>query len=232
VTLKSGKADIWFTRARGRVDLDAIDEVIDGAKEGVLFLMFQPGGAGTLKTVRSLLAKPGKLYVKGVVSTLPDPDSEDEVSVTVHDGSEKSSVDLDIVQPEGNKKPLASWAAAVTRSEFLYGPGKIGFAIVHSKLIVVDPFTKPVVITGSHNFSTTASGKNDENFVVMRGNSDLAQEYGAHVLSVYHHYRWMAYLNDESKKKRAGIGYLRDDDTWQAWQLKGQSGKELDFWLR
>jgi phosphatidylserine/phosphatidylglycerophosphate/cardiolipin synthase-like enzyme len=120
----------------------------------------------------------------------------------------------------------------VTRNEFLFGPGKIGFAIVHSKLIVVDPFTRPVVITGSHNFSAAASGKNDENFVIVRGNTELATEYAAHILSVYHHYRWLAFVNDQQRKGKNPAANLRENDAWQAGQLKGASGKELQFWVR
>lgn len=235
VVVGRSRAEIWFTRARKKVDLAAIDEAINGAKEGILFLMFQPGAAGALGTVRKLLAKSSKLYIKGVVSTLPaeSADSEDHVDVTTYGDGVTHPVGLDVVQPEGIRTPFASWAATVTRDEFItMKGGVIGFAIVHSKLIVVDPFTKPVVITGSHNFSTAASAKNDENFVVLRGNTDLALHYAAHILSVYHHYRWMAYVNDQQKKKQNPKAHLRETDTWQAGQLKGASRKELDFWLR
>jgi phosphatidylserine/phosphatidylglycerophosphate/cardiolipin synthase-like enzyme len=232
VKVGQSNMDIWFTRAAQKVDLAAIDNVIDGAQEGVLFLMFQPGSAGTLATIRKKLKKPGKLYIKGVVSTLPgDPDEEDQATVAVH-GEATKSVSFDVVQPEGIKRPFSTWAATVTRNEFLFGGGKIGFAIVHSKLIVVDPFTKPVVITGSHNFSSNASGKNDENFVIVRGNTDLACEYGAHILSVYQHYRWMAFVNEKQKKNQNPKAFLDEADTWQAGQLKGASRKELDFWVR
>jgi len=234
--VKVGKSstDIWFTRAAKKADLAAIDDVVSNAKEGVLFLMFQPGSGGTLPTINKLLQKPGSLYIKGVVSTLPanSEESEDHATVAVHDDTQSNRVSFDVVQPEGVKKAFASWAATVTRSEFLFGAGKIGFAIVHSKLIVVDPFTKPVVITGSHNFSAPASNKNDENFVIIRGNTELACEYGAHILSVYQHYRWMAYVNAKQKKKQNPKSFLEEGDTWQAGQLKGPARKERDFWLR
>jgi hypothetical protein len=71
------RADIWFTRSRKRADLEAIDEALDAAKEGILFLMFQPGGAATLSTVRSIQKAKPKLYLKGVVSTPPTPNAED-----------------------------------------------------------------------------------------------------------------------------------------------------------
>ena len=231
------KGQVWFTRTRGKVDLAALTKEIKGARDAVLFLMFQPGGAGALGDVRALQkAQPG-LYVKGVVSTLPaapKPDAEgeeSEVSVAL-EGDTRLTRRFDIVQPQGIRHPFASWAATVTRDEFITRQGGvIGFAIVHSKLIVIDPFTRPVVITGSHNFSGAASTKNDENFVIVRGNRALAEHYAAHILSVYQHYRWLAFVDDQQRKGRNPKGFLRESDAWQAGMLKGAGRKELDFWL-
>lgn len=235
VTTRKSEVDIWFTRARQRADLAAIDDVLENASEGILFLMFQPGGTATLATVRRLQKQRPRLYLKGVVSTLPPGAVEDAdtVDVTVIGDTQKSRVELDVVQPTGIKAPFANWAATVTRSEFITGSGGvIGYAIVHSKLIVVDPFTDPVVITGSHNFSAGASGKNDENFVIVRGNEQLARHYSGHILSVYHHYRWLAYVNELQAKGKGPSGYLSVEDTWQDSRLKGPAKRELDFWVR
>jgi len=235
VTLRSGKADIWFTRAPKTVDLAAIDEVVNGAKEAVLFLMFQPGGTATLASIRKRMEKPGRLYVKGVVSTLPSDKTGDdkEVKVTTVGDAQKRRLNLDVIQPQGISTPFAAWAATVTRKEFLTMQGGVlGFAIVHSKIIVVDPFTKPIVITGSHNFSGSASKSNDENFVIMRGNSDLAMEYAVHILSVYKHYRWTAYVADMQRRHRRPFSELKEHDDWQNGHLKGASKQEIDFWVR
>ena len=235
VSLATGKAEIWFTRARKEVDLKALDEVVNGAKEAVLFLMFQPGGAKTLKSIRKRMDTPGKLYVKGVVSTLPPDEVEDEeeVKVAMVGDAVKRRLDLDVVQPQGIKSPFASWAATVTRKDFLtMQGGVIGFAIVHSKVIVVDPFTKPVVITGSHNFSGSASTKNDENFVIVRDNTELALEYAIHILSVYKHYRWLAYVDQMQRQKRKPFSALAETADWQKGHLKGASKREIDFWVR
>lgn len=236
---KKGKSEAttWFTRTHGQADLEALDKVLNGARDGILFLMFQPGGAATLGTVRKLQADKPSLYIKGVVSTLPAAATDDEsaVSVEIHGATKTTSVNLDIVQPKGILTPFASWAATVTRDEFLSPPmghGVIGFAIVHSKLIVVDPFTNPVVITGSHNFSKSASGKNDENFIIIRGNQELALHYSAHILSVYHHYRWLAFVNDLQRKGKSPTGYLKENDRWQDFEIKGAGKRELDFWGR
>jgi phosphatidylserine/phosphatidylglycerophosphate/cardiolipin synthase-like enzyme len=237
--VKVGKSsgEIWFSRTAKDVDLDALDAAIQGAQKAVLFLMFQPGNKGALGTVKKMLANPGGRYIKGVVSTLP-PESaaaEDHVDVSVHTGATRHSVGLDIVQPEGIKQPFANWAATVTRHDFLPhkiaggASGGIGFAIVHSKLIVIDPFTRPVVITGSHNFSSSASEKNDENFVIVRGNKDLALDYAAHILSVYHHYRWLSFVNEMQAKGKNPKAWLDENDQWQ--KLSADGKKELDFWL-
>jgi phosphatidylserine/phosphatidylglycerophosphate/cardiolipin synthase-like enzyme len=230
VAVGQSRTDIWFTRASAKVDLAAIDAAISGAKHGVLFLMFQPGGAGTLGTIRKMLEKPAGRYIKGVVSTLPPESAEDEdhVDVSVHTGDEGHRVSFDVVQPRGIDNPFASFAATVARQEFL---SNVGFAIVHSKLIVVDPFTRPVVITGSHNFSTTASNANDENFVIVRDNPRLARAFAAHILSVYHHYRWMAHVAEQQKAGKNPQAFLRENATWQAGQITGATRRELDFWL-
>lgn len=228
------RASIWFTRSRRKADLESIEEAVREATKGVLFLMFQPGGKGTLAVVREL-QKNADLYVRGVVSTPPagedDPEDASEVNVTVVADKPKN-MKLDIVKPVGIRTPFASWAATVTRDEFIKRQGGvIGSAIVHSKLIVVDPFTRPIVITGSHNFSSSASVRNDENFLIIRGNKELARHYAAHVLAVYHHYRWLAYVDEMQRRKQTPKAHLRETDQWQRSQFRGAGLRELDFWL-
>jgi len=234
--VKTGKssADIWFTRTRKKVDLAAIDAEINAAKDGVLFLMFQPGNSGALKTVRDLAKAKPALYVRGVVSTLPGDSADDEssVNVDVHTDASKTGLKLDVVQPRG-VNAFASWAATVARKEFLtMQGGVIGFAIVHSKVIVIDPFTNPVVITGSHNFSGNASTANDENFTIVRGNPELASSYAAHIMGVYDHYRWLNLLGDMQDKKATNslTGYLQETDTWLPRKLKS-AAREMKFWV-
>ena len=63
--------------------------------------------------------------------------------------------------------------------------------LIHTKLIVVN-FTSdaPTVISGSHNVSAAASGQNDENFLVVRGDADVADCYGVELMRLYDHYRY------------------------------------------
>jgi phosphatidylserine/phosphatidylglycerophosphate/cardiolipin synthase-like enzyme len=235
VKTNKSSTDIWFSRTKGKVDLKALDDAIAKARNGVLFLMFQPGGSGTLKTIRGLAQANPKLYVRGVVSTLPADSAEPNgaVKVDLHVDSKKKGLKLDVVQPRG-VNAFANWAATVARDEFLtMSGGVIGYAIVHSKVIVIDPFTNPVVITGSHNFSGNASSANDENFVIARGNPELAVSYATHIMGVYDHYRWLTTLGALQAKKgtKSLHGYLATKDAWLKRKLASSVG-ELAFWTR
>lgn len=180
-----GDATVWFTRTRGEVDLTALREVIDGAKKAILFLMFQPGAKGLLGHVRQ--RQRDGLYVRGVVSTLPSPDEEKKVEVTMFGPGEPVRDLLDVVQPQGIAHSIAHWAEEVTRKQFLE---KVGHAIIHSKVVVTDPFSPDAtVITGSHNFSGSASTKNDENFIILRRNQPLAEAYLVNIFGAWRHYR-------------------------------------------
>lgn len=219
--------DVWFTRTRNGEDRNALDEVINQAQEGILFLMFMPGKTGVDQTIRAKLADSPDLYVKGVISS--QDKSTAEASIGLVENGER--VDrLAIIQPEGIKEGFGQWLAEVTRSMFLPNPHNrgVGHAIVHSKMMVIDPFgSKPVVVTGSHNFSKPASESNDENFVIIRNHSSLAEAVAVHILSVYHHYRWRAYVGSH---QNPWSGLVRTDN-WQTRKMDPDTIRELKFWL-
>jgi phosphatidylserine/phosphatidylglycerophosphate/cardiolipin synthase-like enzyme len=217
---------VWFTCCRQRADWAALDALIAEAQEGILFLMFQPGTSGQLKTMLNRRRQDPNLYVHGVVSKAQGADLEFEAlgSTGVHSGR------LQIIEPTGTPGGIARWALReVTRNQF---QSNIGHAIVHSKVMVIDPLTNPIVVTGSHNFSISASEKNDENFVILRGHKKLALAYSAHIMSVYHHYRWRAYLQKMAAAGRDPWSGLQENDQWQAGHLRGGSRKEMEFWVR
>jgi len=85
--------------------------------------------------------------------------------------------------------------------ESLEGTG-VGSILIHTKIVIVD-FTseQPVVISGSHNLSGAASSSNDENFMIIAGDTDIADSYGVEILRIYDHYRfryWSQKLNSRS----------------------------------
>jgi len=94
-------------------------------------------------------------------------------------------------------------------------PGGLGDILIHTKVVVVD-FTSdnPVVISGSHNLSVPASSKNDENFLIIQGNTDLADRYGVEVMRIYDHYRARWVAEQIAKGEFAGGGLLTPNDSW------------------
>jgi phosphatidylserine/phosphatidylglycerophosphate/cardiolipin synthase-like enzyme len=189
------RTSVHFTRAQKRVDLTALGDIVRGAREGVLFLMFIPGGSGVVATVREIAAAKPDVLVRGVVSELPRGAADEQTGPTTKvrvtlfgDPTEPLPVPrtFDVVQPRGLRHVAAGWAVETTRDQFL---GHVGHAIIHSKVLVVDPFSDdPTVVTGSHNFSISASEKNDENFVVVRGDRALAEAYAVNIESAWRHY--------------------------------------------
>lgn len=62
---------------------------------------------------------------------------------------------------------------------------------VHTKAIVIDVTSDtPLVISGSHNFSTNASKNNDENYLIIRQDLDVADVYLCEIMRIYDHYRF------------------------------------------
>jgi hypothetical protein len=108
---------------------------------------------------------------------------------------------------------------------------KFGFAIIHNKVVVIDPFSDNcAVVTGSHNLGFRASHNNDENMVIIRGHRGLAEAYACHVLDLYDHYAFRFLL----KQHPEVFGRpLQGDDTWQERYIIGKDEKspELRFWL-
>lgn len=99
-----------------------------------------------------------------------------------------------------------------------------GRQLVHTKLIVID-FTSaaPTVISGSHNLSKSASFGNDENYLIVRGNTDVADCYGVELMRLYEHYRfrWQRKHKDDAAAQPKDpcprpAGTLCPDDRWTA----------------
>jgi hypothetical protein len=108
---------------------------------------------------------------------------------------------------------------------------KYGFAIIHNKIVVIDPFSDNcAVVTGSHNLGFRASHNNDENMVIVRGHRGLSEAYACHVLDLYDHYAWRFLLKEHPDIFGKP---LEGDDKWQERYIAGADAKapELRFWL-
>ena len=217
---------LWFTPTVGQVDLREAREVITRAKEAILFLMFNPGPKDTLLNAIIKAARvdsAGKrLYIHGAINQDPST-SANPVELFEHANSEKA--DFEVVLPAAIDEITTFW-----RKELKKLPGT--FAMVHSKVVVLDPFSEhPLLLTGSHNLGPKASGKNDENLLIIRDAPGLAAAYATNIMSIYNQYRWRFRRQVQPKNKR--WRGLQDDDDWQKGYLKAGSERlrEIDFWV-
>jgi phosphatidylserine/phosphatidylglycerophosphate/cardiolipin synthase-like enzyme len=182
----AARLHLWFTPTIGEVDLEEARRVLRRSPKprAVLFLMFNPGPKDTLLNEILALAggtAGGNLYIRGVLnqdpSTVANP-------VDLFDSDKSRQSGTRILLPAAIDEPTAWFVNEIKKK-----PGT--FAMVHSKVIVVDPFGEdPVVMTGSHNLGPKASKTNDENLLIIRGLPGVAAAYATNIMSIYNQYRW------------------------------------------
>jgi phosphatidylserine/phosphatidylglycerophosphate/cardiolipin synthase-like enzyme len=83
---------------------------------------------------------------------------------------------------------------------------------IHNKFMLVDPLgDDPLVVTGSANFSKPSQRTNDENMLVIRGNTRVADIYFGEFMRVFdHHYaRYIVRLLGEAGRSDPEAGYLK-----------------------
>jgi phosphatidylserine/phosphatidylglycerophosphate/cardiolipin synthase-like enzyme len=84
---------------------------------------------------------------------------------------------------------------------------------IHNKFMLVDPLSNdPLVVTGSANFSKPSQRTNDENMLVIRGNTRVADIYFGEFMRVFdHHYaRYIVRILTDEGRADAEAGYLKE----------------------
>ncbi|MET0752832.1 MAG: phospholipase D-like domain-containing protein [Pyrinomonadaceae bacterium] len=98
---------------------------------------------------------------------------------------------------------------------------------IHSKIILVDPFSSdPIIVTGSANFSNNSTKVNDSNSLILRGFTAVADIYATEFMRMFEHYHFRAKeaaLKDKSKP----MG-LVEDDSWSDEYYVKDSYEEKD----
>jgi phosphatidylserine/phosphatidylglycerophosphate/cardiolipin synthase-like enzyme len=99
---------------------------------------------------------------------------------------------------------------------------------VHDKFLLVDPLSKnPMVITGSANFSKNSTSNNDENMLVIRGDTRVADIYLGEFIRLWRHY----YFRDVIRRtgtKNAKKSWLVEDDSWSQLYYDTASRKRFE----
>jgi phosphatidylserine/phosphatidylglycerophosphate/cardiolipin synthase-like enzyme len=233
-------------------DMQRVFDLVNGAKQAVLFLAFDPGNNSILDAAGKALAHNPDLFVRGALTSAQRASN---FSVALHQGGGADQNDdgetpahaamVKVVGEPGKPKKKGAPSApvdfrvipagAITASDAFGGweaeLAKYGFAIIHNKIVVIDPFSDNcTVITGSHNLGFRASSNNDENMVIIRGHRGLSEAYACHVLDIYDHYAFRFLLKEHPDIFGRP---LQGDDKWQDRYIMGPTLKspELRFWL-
>jgi len=214
-------------------DMNDVIDIVNGAKHAVLFLVFYPGTPSVANWAADAQKANKNLFVRGCVTnpsaaesfyyelrgmTPPAKKKGEKRPPPKQDAPVFAATALDKTIPKGWTKELLN----------------AGFAIVHDKTVVVDPFSDDcVVITGSHNLGYKASYNNDENLAIVRGNRRLAEAYASHVLDVYDHFAWR-YMVKTRGEEAADQSLATDPNVWQDKYFDDEGNikvAQLRFWL-
>jgi phosphatidylserine/phosphatidylglycerophosphate/cardiolipin synthase-like enzyme len=243
----SGSVDLWFSpntpKARAAKhgadeatppDLTIVFDIISKAQQAILFLAFEPGSPSIVDAVADALKARPSLFVRGAVTaaatsggfyTAINGGSDDAASPKRQKGDPPLPEDFRVIHTRGVTEgdAFGQWEKELNQA---------GHAVIHDKIIVVDPFSDHcVVVTGSHNLGYKASYDNDENLAIIRDHRAVAEAYAAHCLDVYDHYAWRYWLNQDKDK---AWHFLAADDTWQDSYFSPDNqvkSAELGFWL-
>jgi phosphatidylserine/phosphatidylglycerophosphate/cardiolipin synthase-like enzyme len=70
---------------------------------------------------------------------------------------------------------------------------------VHAKILLIDPLSEdPLVCSGSANFSTNSLTNNDENMLLIRGDTRVADIYMTELDRIFRHFRARDIINNEA----------------------------------
>ena len=109
------------------------------------------------------------------------------------------------------------WLHAKWKEEALTGLNR-HVQYVHTKYMLIDPLgDDPMLITGSANFSENSTVNNDENMLVIRGNTRVADIYLGEFMRLFDHFRIRGSAVGASAKSRKGKEpsvYLAPDGSW------------------
>ena len=88
---------------------------------------------------------------------------------------------------------------------------------LHTKYMLVDPLgDDPLVISGSANFSEASTKDNDENMLVIRGNTRVADIFLGEFMRMFNQFEERYRLNQMTDKQLLTSFYQVPDDSWTA----------------
>lgn len=86
---------------------------------------------------------------------------------------------------------------------------------IHTKYMLIDALgDDPIVITGSANFSSASTTENDENMLVIRGNTRVADVFLGEFVRLFNHFKVRNLVNAQTPAEREASRHLCETDAW------------------
>jgi phosphatidylserine/phosphatidylglycerophosphate/cardiolipin synthase-like enzyme len=168
-----------------RKSLQALEwyaKLMDGAKRSVFFT----AAFGVSEPIRDILGKDVDYLRYGLLER-----EDDKVELLKRDRDNVFAVGAHI------ENALGGWVAETLADLNRH------VRYIHTKFMLVDPLSSdPIVITGSANFSDASTTKNDENMLVIRGNTRVADVYLTEFMRLFNHFEFRAHVAVEQRGRR------------------------------
>lgn len=260
-TVDGARITQWFAPTDKGEDLDYARKLINRAKDGILFLFFNPGGfvaEGQPEEKWTLLQNilfrhhqgtanfNANLYVRGVVnqeiSGLTESISDHEPKHAGADSSIKHLAQDPTQSPvtlfSGGEETAQHFGydsmvpAAIKQTFHNWAKENLGSGVhVHSKVVVIDPF-------GAHPVVMT--GSHNLGFKASHANDDnlmIVEGNGplaaSYAINIIAIYQSYRWNSNVERHRQDPTFFhgLEDDDKWQTGHLSGDHLSEYEFWL-
>jgi phosphatidylserine/phosphatidylglycerophosphate/cardiolipin synthase-like enzyme len=87
---------------------------------------------------------------------------------------------------------------------------------LHTKFMLLDPMSdSPIVVTGSANFSNASCVTNDENMLIIHGDTRVADIYLGEFMRLYRHYSFRDFVSSgAAERQEVTPQFLDEDNKW------------------
>ena len=180
-TIGDTEVEVWFSPNED--SMGRILEIVDGAEESVRFTIF----AFTKDQVGSALIQKQAEFIERDAAEGVTRDDEFRTQRSVAGVIDRSQLHSNGQYHEAYRLLAAGIPMRMDGIDTSRQPGdyQAGGGRLHSKTMVIDAYGEnPVVITGSFNWSSSATVSNDEYMLVMHG-PRVAQEFDAYFESLW-----------------------------------------------
>ncbi|UFH56429.1 phospholipase D-like domain-containing protein [Spirosoma sp. KNUC1025] len=196
----ANSVDVFFSPRPHVTVLDWYANVVETqAKPSFITVPF-----GLDKRFEKILAEPQRTNLIFVISDKPDV-GLNTPEITANPAN-RTAFGSSITRPNS----LESWM----KKERLTGlNSRVQF--IHTKYILVDPLgDDPITITGSANFSVNSIQRNDENTLVIRGNTRVADVYFGEFMRLFRHFYFRDVENSVTTASDPARIFLNPTPIW------------------